>query len=112
VVDQAQSTLGFEDTCAFCSIMLDVPAAIACAEVGDLDHAHHHLRMARRAGKLWAGTAWEASVLEARAHVARAEGDLDSFGRLLDEAAARFASAGQPADAERCRRAITVASSA
>jgi hypothetical protein len=112
VVDRAQSTLGLEDTCAFCSIMLDVPAAIACAAVGDLEHARHHLRNARRAGKLWQGTTWEASVLEARAHVARAEGDVDEFERLLLDAAERFELGGQPADAARCRTTLTMARSA
>ncbi len=30
----------------FCDIMLAVPAAIACADVGDLEHARHHLAVA------------------------------------------------------------------
>ena len=31
VVDQAEATLGESDRCAFCVVMLAVPAAIACA---------------------------------------------------------------------------------
>ena len=46
VVDQAMSTVGQEDACPFCSIMLAVPAAIACADAGDIDDARHHLAMA------------------------------------------------------------------
>jgi hypothetical protein len=40
VVDQAMSTVGQEDACPFCSIMLAVPAAIACADAGDLARIH------------------------------------------------------------------------
>ena len=37
VVDRAESTLGWDDVCPFCSIMLTVPATIACARAGDLE---------------------------------------------------------------------------
>ena len=43
VVDQAEATLGETDHCLFCDVMLAVPAAIACADVGDLDDARRHL---------------------------------------------------------------------
>jgi hypothetical protein len=48
-------------------------------------------------------------VLEARAHVARARGDLDEFARLIRRAATLFGAAGQPRDRERCESAGEVA---
>jgi hypothetical protein len=109
VVDRAESTLGVEDSCAFCSIMLAVPATMACAAVGDLDNARRHLAVAEQSADLWTGTAWEAALLEAQASVATAEGEGPAAGRLLLEAAERFTLAGQPIDAERCQLAATAA---
>ena len=103
VVDQAMSTVGQEDACPFCSIMLAVPAAIACADAGDLDDARHHLAIAERSAALWKGSAWHASIAEARAHLHRAEGDGETARRRLHEAAELFAAAGQPLDVDRCR---------
>ncbi len=54
---------------------------------------------------LWQGTAWQGAVCEARAHLARAEGDTAAAGRLLREAAGLFEAAGQPPDARRCQEA-------
>jgi DNA-binding SARP family transcriptional activator len=102
VVDQAMSTVGQEDACPFCSIMLAVPAAIACADAGDLDDARHHLAIAERSAALWKGSAWQASIAEARAHLYRAGGDAETARRRLREAAELFAAAGQPLDADRC----------
>jgi DNA-binding SARP family transcriptional activator len=102
VVDQAMSTVGQEDACPFCSIMLAVPAAIACADAGDLDDARHHLAIAERSAALWKGSAWQASIAEARAHLHRAEGDAETARRRLREAAELFAAAGQPLDVDRC----------
>src|SRR4029453_16221640 len=39
VIARAESALGKEDRCIFCSIMLEVPAAQACADVGEIDEA-------------------------------------------------------------------------
>jgi hypothetical protein len=52
---------------------------------------------------LWKGTAWQASLVEVRAHIARAEHRDAEARRLLDDAAALFDDAGQPLDAQRCR---------
>jgi hypothetical protein len=102
VVDQAISTLGQEDSCPFCSIMLAVPAVVACADAGDLEDARTHLATAERSAALWKGTAWQAAIAEARAHLHRAEGDREAEMRRLREAAELFAVAGQPLDADRC----------
>lgn len=103
VVDQAEDTMGSEDACAFCVIMLAVPAAEACAEVGDVAEARRYLAIAERSSDLWEGTAWQAAILETRAGLARAEGDPGRGAALLEEAAEYFEQAGQPLDAARCR---------
>jgi DNA-binding SARP family transcriptional activator/tetratricopeptide (TPR) repeat protein len=113
LVDQAEATLGDTDACSFCVVMLAVPAAIACAEVGDLDTARDYVQVAERSAARWPGTAWAAAAAEARAHIARAEQDLDECARLLDVAERGFAAAGQPGDAARCASTLaglTVAS--
>ena len=104
VVDRAESTLGWEDVCSFCSIMLTVPATIACARVGDLSGADRMLAMAAQSAGMWQGTAWEAAVAEARGAVAAAGGDGVAAGAWWQAAAEQFLRAGQPMDAERCRR--------
>ncbi|HEX6937541.1 MAG TPA: BREX system ATP-binding domain-containing protein [Actinomycetes bacterium] len=103
VVDRAEATLGTNDQCPFCSIMLAVPAARACADVGDVEDARRHLEAAERSVVLWEGTSWQAAILEVRAHLARASGDAARANQLLDEAAALFELSGQPLDAGRCR---------
>jgi hypothetical protein len=106
IVDRAESTLGWEDACAFCSIMLSVPAAIACARVGDLQNAQRHLVMAEQSSMLWQGTSWEAAMAEAQAMVAAAGGEPATARERLQSATEQFQRAGQPLDAERCRRAM------
>lgn len=107
VVDRAESTLGWDETCPFCSIMLAVPAAIACARADDLEHAERHLALAEQSGMLWQGTSWEAALAEARAVVAGARGDHDAAHDMMAQAITRFEDAGQPLDADRCRQRIT-----
>jgi tetratricopeptide (TPR) repeat protein len=102
-VERAEATVGPEDHCPFCQIMVSVPAAIACADVGDVEAARVHLQTAERSAALWQGTAWQAALLEARAHLAHALGDLEVSRRLLQQAAECFETAGQPLDADRCR---------
>ena len=106
VVDRAESMLGWDDVCQFCSIMLAVPAAIACARDGDLPGARRHLAAAERSAVAWQGTSWEAGLAEAQAAVASASGDAGPSRARLQWAATRFQQAGQPLDAERCRRAL------
>ena len=65
-----------------------------------------HLAVAEMSAARWEGTAWDGSVDEARACLARAEGDQAGSDRLLTRAARRFDDAGQTLDAARCREAI------
>jgi tetratricopeptide (TPR) repeat protein len=102
-VDRAEAALGVSDWCQFCTIMLAVPATIACARSGDLEHAHHHLAAAERSGALWAGTAWDGWLAEAAGHVAEAEGRADDARASFELARVRFERSGQPRDVERCR---------
>jgi DNA-binding SARP family transcriptional activator/tetratricopeptide (TPR) repeat protein len=106
VVDRAESTLGWDDACVFCSIMLTVPASIACARVGDLTNARRHLERAEQSAVVWQGTALEATLAEAHAAVADADGDARTARRWMAAAADQFVRAGQPLDAERCRLAL------
>jgi tetratricopeptide (TPR) repeat protein len=103
IVDRAEATFADEDRCSFCQIMFAVPAARACADAGDLAEAHRYLKVAERSEALWEGTAWQASLVEIRAHIARAEHRDTEARRLFDNAADLFAAAGQPLDAQRCR---------
>jgi tetratricopeptide (TPR) repeat protein len=93
--------------CNTCSPHFLIPAAIALAGAGKLAEAERH---AERAGKvisvLWGDRgSWPAALAEARAAIAHAGGDEESARELLAEAASRFAAAGQPLDAARCRDA-------
>jgi ATP/maltotriose-dependent transcriptional regulator MalT len=106
--ERAESMLGWDDFCQFCSIMLAVPATIACARDGDLDAARRHLAVAERTAPVWRDTAWEAGLAEAQAAVAAASGDPGTARARLRWAAGQFQRAGQPLDAGRCRRALGV----
>ncbi len=106
LVDQAEATLGETDKCSFCVVMLAVPAAMACAEVGDLDGARHYAQLAELSADRWPGTAWAAAAREARGMIARAAGEEDEALRLLTSAALGFRDAGQPSDTARCELAI------
>ncbi len=106
IVDRAESTLGWEDDCAFCSIMMSVPASIACVRAGDMEGAERHLAIAERSGELWQGTSWQAAVAEAQAEFAAATGDVDTALERMQKATDQFERAGQPLDAERCRLAV------
>ena len=64
IVDRAESTLGWDDACLFCSIMLSVPASIACVRAGDLENARPSARRSPNesaravAGHLVGGADW------------------------------------------------------
>jgi DNA-binding SARP family transcriptional activator/tetratricopeptide (TPR) repeat protein len=107
VAERAGSMLGWDDFCQFCSIMLTVPAAIACARDGDLPGARRHLAAAERSAVVWRDTAWEAALAEAQAAVAEADGDPGTARTRLQWAAGQFQRVGQPLDAARCRWALT-----
>jgi DNA-binding winged helix-turn-helix (wHTH) protein/tetratricopeptide (TPR) repeat protein len=106
VVDDASETLDEPGACAFCQVMVAVPSVVACAEGGRVDEARHHLTVAELSASRWEGTAWQGSVTEAKACLARVEGDQVESDRLLARAAALFDDAGQMLDAARCREAI------
>jgi hypothetical protein len=101
--EAAEAAIAPQDRCLFCEIMIAVPSAIACADMGDLEAARRHLHDAQRFPGLPHSTAWQAAVLEVRGHLAAAEGDQAARTRLFGEAAACFEAAGQPLDAARCR---------
>jgi hypothetical protein len=106
IVDRAESTLGWDDVCQFCSIMLSVPASVACVHAGDLPNARRHLELAEQAAVLWQGTSWEAGLAEAQATFAAATGDAATAKTRLQSAVEQFQRAGQPLDAGRCRQAM------
>jgi DNA-binding SARP family transcriptional activator/tetratricopeptide (TPR) repeat protein len=103
MADQAEASLGFDDHCPFCIIMLAIPSARACADVGDTDAARRHLGVAERSARMWEGTSWQASIVEVKAHLAAAENDPASAQRLALSAAELFDASSQPLDAVRCR---------
>ena len=107
MVDRAESTLGEPDQCWFCTVMLAVPAATACARVGDLEAAHRFLAMASRSVSMWGESSWQAAVVEAQATVALAEGDGERYRRLSREAADAYSAVGHAADAARCLAAAS-----
>ena len=102
IIDRAEATLGREDSCRFCAIMFAVPAMIALSRVGDLDRARHYRDIAEMSTQLWDGTAWQAALDEATAHLASAEGDAEA-ARFTECGAREFERAGQPLDAARCQ---------
>ena len=102
IVELAEATMGENDRCAFCDVMFAAPAAVACADAGDLARARLYLDMAQVSADRWAGSAWPAAVAEARAHLAEALGQEREFAEWIAKAASLFRTAGQPLDAARC----------
>ena len=107
MVDRAETTLGEPDQCHFCTVMLAVPAAMACARVGDLADAHRFLESASRSVSLWGESSWHAAVIEAQAMVALAEGDAERSRSLSVRAADAYSAVGHSADAARCLATVS-----
>ena len=55
--------------------MLAVPAAAACVDVGDIERGPAVSAGRGDSARVWEGTAWQASILELKAHLAEAVGD-------------------------------------
>ena len=113
-VDEAvRAVRGPFESCPPCSINLSVPAAIACADAGDVGRATAYLRRSEHvAGAFYPRGGWQAALDEVRAHLALAGGDVEAAGRLLAAAVDAFEHLGQRLDALRCRHqldAITAA---
>lgn len=90
--------------CPPCSITLMVPAAIACADAGEVDRAAAYVAGAEQvAGVFYPKGGWQAALDEARAHLALARGDEATARRLLTTAADALDELGQRLDAGRCR---------
>jgi hypothetical protein len=106
MVDRAESTLGWDDSCTFCSVNLSVPAAIACVRVGDYEEAQRFLAQAEHSTSLWVGTSWDAWVAEVQGVLSAATGDADAARQQMQVARDEFERAGQRLDAERCEHAI------
>ena len=105
-IDDAEAALGVDDSCRFCDIMLAIPAARASADIGDLVNTERWLRRAEDSGQIWLGTAWQASILELKAHLASVAGEQLEARRLLRGAIELFEAAAQPLDAARCATLI------
>ncbi|MBL7521937.1 hypothetical protein I6A84_28620, partial [Frankia sp. CNm7] len=78
------------------------PGAGGAAHAGDLGRARRHLARASEAMALWDGTAWQAAMHEAEAHLALGEGDPAEARARLTLAARLFEDVGHPLDAARC----------
>ena len=88
VVDQAEAALGEDDRVhASATIMLAVPAAMACADAGDLDDARATCARPSARPRCGRGRPGRPAIVEARAHLHRAEGDAETARRRLIEAA-------------------------
>jgi hypothetical protein len=92
------------ETCPGCRITLDVPAAIAAANAGDLERLERYEQTCTfLADVVMRLPAWDAALEEVRASACRARGDITGAATRFAKAAATFEHVGQPFDAERCR---------
>lgn len=102
VEEAEQAVRGPLETCPGCRITLAVPAAIACAQAGDLERARAHAQACEYLSSVVMRLpAWDAAYVEVRAHLAAAKGDNAGARELRVEAARGFAAAGHPLDAQR-----------
>lgn len=103
---EAVDTLDEPTSCEICDVMLYVPMTAAFADAGQVDDARWALERAERSASFWHGSAWPAAIAEARACIARAEGNHDEADDLLRRAERLFVDAGQLLDAARCREEV------
>lgn len=103
-VEEAEAGVhGSGETCPGCQITLAVPAAIAAAQVGDLDRAwRYELAAEKLTVLLMRLPGWYAALDEVKAHRACAVGDRAEAEARFTAAAVGFRKAGQPLDADRC----------
>ena len=107
VDEAARAVRGPFETCPPCSINLTVPAAMACAEAGDLDRAAAYLTASEQiAAAFYPRGGWLAALDEVRANIALARGDVVEAGRTLTAALDAFDQLGQRLDAARCRQQL------
>jgi tetratricopeptide (TPR) repeat protein len=88
--------------CQVCSMGFRVAAAIALAEVGEVDQAGRRLDEAERLAGMWNGGPWVAALWEARGVQRRAQGNEERALAAFGEAAARFGELKRPLDRTRC----------
>ncbi len=88
--------------CQPCTIGYRAAAAIALAEMGEVDQVSRRLDEAEHLAGMWNGGPWVAAIWEARGVFRRAQGNADRAAALFAEAAARYAELGRPLDQARC----------
>jgi tetratricopeptide (TPR) repeat protein len=113
VDEAAHAVRGPYESCPPCSINLTLPAAIACADAGDLERAGDYLAGSEQiVAAFYPRGGWPAALDEARSHVAGARGDREAAERLLAAAGDAFEQFGQRLDADRCRRDLQLLAAA
>ncbi len=105
-VEEAEEAVrGPLETCPGCRVHLAVPAAIASARAGDVERAQAYAQSVDYlADVVMRLPAWFAARLEVQANVSLTTADRAGAHRHFVGAADGFTRAGQPLDAERCRR--------
>jgi DNA-binding SARP family transcriptional activator/tetratricopeptide (TPR) repeat protein len=107
--DAEDAVRGPLETCPGCRITFAVPAAIAATRALRLDLAAKYEQAAEYLARVVMRLpAWDAALAEVRAHIARASSDEERAMAHFAAAAEHFRRAGQPLDAARCERALTV----
>ena len=103
VMEAEEAVRGPFETCPGCRITLEVPAAIAAAQAGDLTRLdEYEKRCTFLAEVVMRLPAWDAALEEVRAHRCLAHGDVAGAADRFTAAAAGFRRVGQPFDAKRC----------
>ena len=109
IIQEGDRLLALESHgCQPCSIGFRVAAAIALAEMGELEQVSRRLDEAERIAGMWHGGPWAAAVWEARGAQRRAEKNDARAVSAFEEAASRYAALGRPTDETRCRARIGV----